>query len=101
MFATAVTDFKAELRDSAGLVVYTGTIVNHASAGVYTARFTPVLVGSFRMHIMFNGLEVDQSPYSVIVNPKAVTDAVSSTITPIRVYYTTGENIWFHIEARD
>lgn len=45
-------------------MIYTGTITDAGiGAGVYEVSFTPTMAGNFNLHVQFNGLEVDQSPY--------------------------------------
>jgi hypothetical protein len=58
--------------------------------GVYQISFTPLLAGKYFMYIQFNGLNVDQSPYTLTVLSAATTAAATSTITPFSMSYTSG-----------
>lgn len=54
------------------------------------------------MYLLFNGLNVDSSPYVVTVAPAALTVATTSTIVNINsLLFTTGQSIQFVIESRD
>lgn len=101
---SAITDYKLEFRDlQTNDTVSTGTIADHDSgAGAFHLTFTPTLAGDFNMYIMFNGLNVDSSPYRVNVRPALLTHAPSSTIVNLNsMVHTTGEYIRFVIESRD
>lgn len=91
--SSAVTDYKLEFRDLiTNETVHTGTIDDHISGdGAFHLTFTPTLQGSFNLFIMFNGLNVDSSPYRVNVQPALATHAPSSTIVNINsMVHTTG-----------
>lgn len=54
------------------------------------------------MYLMFNGLQIDTSPYEVLATPALATHAASSTIVNIdSMTHTTGESLVFVIESRD
>jgi hypothetical protein len=102
--STAVTDYKLEFRDLlTNETVHTGTIVDHASGlGAFHLTFTPILSGTFDLHIILNGLHVDSSPYRVSVQPALATHAPSSTIVDINsMVHATGQYLRFIIESRD
>lgn len=101
---TAVTDSKLEFRDLVtNETVHIGTIDDHILGdGAFHLTFTPTLSGNFDLHIMFNGLHVDNSPYRVSVQPALATHAPSSTIVNINsMVHSTGEYLRFIIESRD
>lgn len=101
---SAITDYKLEFRDlETNETVHSGIIADHvAGEGAFTLTFTPTLAGNFDLYIMFNGLNVDSSPYRVNVRPDLATHAPSSTIVNINsLVHTTGQSIVFVIESRD
>lgn len=105
LLASAITDHKVEFRssDSSNQVILSGILTDAVQgAGAFNLKFTPTIAGHFLMHIVFNGLEVDNSPYKVTVTPATTTSGAKSTIVNInRMDFVTGETITFIIESRD
>jgi len=104
--SVAVTDYTLEFRNkTSNLTVSVGTITDQPALGPFGSfrvSFTPTLAGKFNMHLLFNGLDIDSSPYEVTVTPAAATDAPSSTIVNINsMVHTTGDTLVFVIESRD
>jgi hypothetical protein len=104
--SVAVTDYTLEFRNqTSNEAVSVGSVVDHPAIGPYGSfrvSFAPTLAGKFNMHLMFNGLEIDTSPYEVLVIPALATDSVCSTIVNIdSSVHTTGESLVFVIESRD
>jgi hypothetical protein len=104
--SVAVTDYTLEFRNqTSNETVSVGTVVDQPAIGPYGSfrvSFTPTIAGKFNMHLMFNGLEIDTSPYEVLVTPALATNAASSTIVNINSkVHTTGESLVFIIESRD
>lgn len=103
---SSITDHKVEFRDlTTNAMIPSGTGVltdNVGNPGTFIVMFTPTLAGKFKMHIEFNGLDVDASPYDVTVSPAATTNAAASTIININSkVFSTGETLAFVIESRD
>jgi len=98
-----MTDHKVEFRDlKTNQTVLTGSLADDTGHGVYKATFTPTLAGHFNMYIQFNGLDVDSSPYQVVVAPALTTSGAASTIVNLySMSYKTGDYIAFVIESRD
>lgn len=104
--AVAVTDYTLEFRNqTSNETVSVGTIVDQPTIGPFGSfrvSFTPTLAGKFNMYLMFNGLEIDTSPYEVNVIPALATNAATSTIVNINsMVQTTGDSLVFVIESRD
>lgn len=89
-------DFVVELRDlDTQAIIYTGSLTDLdpvAKPGVFLAALQPTLAGKFAMYLQFKGLDVDSSPYEVVVEPSHQTLASLSTVTglPMRLQYVTG-----------
>ena len=73
-----MTDHKVEFRDpQTNLTVLTGSLADDTGLGVFVASFLPTLAGHFNMYIQFNGLDVDSSPYKVVVVPALTTSGAA------------------------
>jgi hypothetical protein len=97
-----VTDYIVELQDASGTTILSGSISDYTgNLGVYKITFTPTLSGTYYLVIKFNGLSVDASPYSITVNPKAITSAAMSSISSVSLAYTAGDTMEFLIYAHD
>ena len=102
LIATASTT-SVELRSAVdNSLVVSGTITDHAThAGVYVVSFTPTTSGQFMLYVSIEGLQIQDSPFSITVEPASTTDLTQTTLTTFANNYTTGEYIEFMIEARD
>lgn len=50
--ATAITDYKLEIRDLSNNVITSGTIIDSPSqTGVFTVSFTPTKAGSYLLYL--------------------------------------------------
>lgn len=102
LFGAAVTDYIVDLVDDSGISVATVTIGDlAANAGVYEVTLTPTLAGTFTLLIQFNGLNVDQSPYTLTIDSDSTTSAATSTITSFPLSYSASEYLQFTIIAKD
>lgn len=73
---TSLSDLSVEVVNKTnGDVISTGSIVDHASDGVYTASITPTTSGDYYLSLKYGGLHFDKSPYEVTISPAGTTIA--------------------------
>ena len=100
--ASTLSDLTVEIVNKTnGDVIATGSIADHASAGVYTATVTPTTAGEYYLNFKHSGLHFDDSPYAITISAAATTSAIKSNFTGVIDSYQTGDTFKVVISAND